>query len=281
MKMSCVLNWTAAVVVTLAASFAGQALAAPSFDCNKASTRVERMICDHPRIARLDSKMADAYRTALRDSPWASANRRIRRDQKQWIAERNRCRKPRCLRQLYRQRIDQLHADVDGGSGGNVGGGSSAGGSDIMQVTGVAANDVLNVRSGAGTNFRIVGALGNGDTVRNLGCERQGNSTWCEIEMMTDMRERGWVNARFLTAGSASSGSNNGLSGTPVQFDRMVTPCVAQAARLTGASRGSIRVLNRIRTGGGPILTLSAAGGKYTCRLEANDSVTVFSEYAN
>ena len=278
MKMSCVLNWTAAVVITLAVSFSGQAVAAPSFDCNKASTRVERMICDHPRIARLDSEMADAYRTALRDSPWASANWRIRAEQKQWIAERNRCRKPRCLRQLYRQRIDQLHAEVDGG---NAGGGSSAGGSGIMQVTGVAANDVLNVRSGAGTNFRIVGALGNGDTVRNLGCERQTNSRWCEIEMMTDMRERGWVNARFLTAGSASSGSIDGLSGTPVQFDWMVTPCVAQAARLTGASRGSIRVLDRIRTGGGPILTLSAAGGKYTCRLEANDSVTVFSEYAN
>jgi len=242
---------------------------------------VERMICDHPRIARLDSELANAYRIALRDSPWASANRRIRRDQKQWIAERNRCRNPRCLRQLYRQRIGQLHAEVDGGSGGNASGGSSAGGSDMMQVTGVAANDVLNVRSGAGTNFRIVGALGNGDTVRNLGCERQGNSTWCEIEVITDMRQRGWVNARFLAAGSAASGSNDGLSGTPVQFDRMVTPCVAQAARLTGASRGSIRVLDRIRTGGGPILTLSAAGGKYTCRLEANNSVTVFSEYAN
>jgi uncharacterized protein len=37
-----------------------QAQAAPSFDCAKASTRVEFMICDHPRIARLDSEMVDA-----------------------------------------------------------------------------------------------------------------------------------------------------------------------------------------------------------------------------
>ena len=207
MQMPCVLNWTAAVVITLAVSFSGQAVAAPSFDCNKASTRVERMICDHPRIARLDSEMADAYRTALRDSPWASANRRIRAEQKQWIAERNRCGAPRCLRQLYKQRIDELRAEVSGGSGGNS---ESSDGSDLMRVTGVAANDVLNVRSGPGANYGIVGALGNGDSVRNLGCETQGNSRWCQIEMMTDMRERGWVNGRFLRKSGGSSGSAGG-----------------------------------------------------------------------
>jgi len=280
--MSMTLKILTAALGLLLLPLANQAKAAPSFDCAKASTRVERMICDNPRIAELDSELAAAYRIALRDAPWASANRRIREEQKAWVAERNRCRDPRCLRQSYRQRIAQLRTEVSGGSGGtSSGGGNSAGGANMVRVTGVAANDVLNVRSGPGPNYRVVGALGNGDSVRRLGCQNVGSSRWCQIQMMTDMRERGWVNARFLTAGSASSGSNNGLSGTPVQFDRMVTPCVAQAARLTGASRGSIRVLNRIRTGGGPILTLSAAGGKYTCRLEANNSVTVFSEYAN
>lgn len=85
------------------------------------------------------------------------------------------------------------------GGGGNAPSGSVA----MVQVTGVPAGDVLNVRSGPGTTFRIVGALGNGDTVRQLGCEAKGNARWCQIEMMTDMRERGWVNARYLTAGSA------------------------------------------------------------------------------
>jgi len=76
---------------------------------------------------------------------------------------------------------------------------SAPGGSGhATRVTGVAANDVLNVRSGPGTNHGIVGALGNGDQVRKLGCESHGNARWCEIEMMTDMRERGWVNARYL-----------------------------------------------------------------------------------
>lgn len=93
-------------------SESGTARAAPSFDCSKAATQVENMICDHPRIAQLDCDLADAYRTALRDSPWASANRRIRAEQKEWIARRNRCETPRCLRQVYHQRIGVLYGEV-------------------------------------------------------------------------------------------------------------------------------------------------------------------------
>ncbi|MGC9419607.1 MAG: SH3 domain-containing protein [Rhodovulum sp.] len=69
---------------------------------------------------------------------------------------------------------------------------------NVMRVAGVPANDLLNVRSGPGTGNRVVGALGNGDTVRVLSCQNVGSARWCEIEMMTDMRERGWVNARYL-----------------------------------------------------------------------------------
>ncbi|MCC1480780.1 SH3 domain-containing protein [Roseibaca sp. Y0-43] len=68
----------------------------------------------------------------------------------------------------------------------------------VMRVTGVAANDLLNVRSGPGTANRVIGALGNGDSVRVLTCQNVSGAQCCEIEMMTDMRERGWVNARYL-----------------------------------------------------------------------------------
>lgn len=107
----------AAVFFLLAAT---AAQAQPSFDCSKASTRVENMICDHARIAELDSELADAYRIALRDSPWASANKRIRREQKEWIARRNQCRNKRCLRRAYIQRIAALHAEVPDGDAGDA-----------------------------------------------------------------------------------------------------------------------------------------------------------------
>ena len=87
---------------------------APSFDCSKASTRVENLVCDNARLAELDSEMASAYKTALRDSSWASANKRIRRQQKEWLTQRNRCESKRCLRPLYRDRISALRAEVSG-----------------------------------------------------------------------------------------------------------------------------------------------------------------------
>ncbi|MPQ93282.1 hypothetical protein [Thioclava sp. JE_KL1] len=100
--------------------------------------------------------------------------------------------------------------------------------------------------------------------------------------MKTTVTIAGLFAASALLAGCVETGgSDPALSGTDTQFDTMTGPCVAQAATLTGTSAGSVTILDRIQTGGGPILTLMAGGSKYTCRLEANGSVTVFSEYAN
>ncbi|MDQ2092444.1 SH3 domain-containing protein [Marimonas arenosa] len=81
----------------------------------------------------------------------------------------------------------------------------AANSADVMRVIGVPSGDVLNVRSGPGTGNPIVGALANGNPVRVIGCQRFGNTRWCEIEMITDMRERGWVAGRYLSAAAASA----------------------------------------------------------------------------
>jgi uncharacterized protein YgiM (DUF1202 family) len=73
-----------------------------------------------------------------------------------------------------------------------------AGGPDYWTVTDVPANDVLNVRAGPGTGEAIIGALANGDVVRNLGCRMVGSSRWCQIEMAGDQPFTGWVNGRYL-----------------------------------------------------------------------------------
>ncbi|MCU9839573.1 SH3 domain-containing protein [Ruegeria sp. WL0004] len=95
------------------------------------------------------------------------------------------------------------------------GGSSDPAGSRIVTVWGIAANDVLNVRSGPRTNYRIIGALRNGDRVRQLRCQTPGRTTWCEIEMLTDMRERGWVSARYLTGGGSQGGTATQLPSPP------------------------------------------------------------------
>ncbi len=84
-----------------------------------------------------------------------------------------------------------------------------------------------------------------------------------------------------LAACAETDSSASGLSGTPDQFAAMRAPCIDQAARMTGLPKTSVTVNEQIQTGGGPLLTLSAGGTPYSCRLESDGSVTVFSEYAN
>ncbi len=105
------------------------------------------------------------------------------------------------------------------------------------------SNDILNLRSGPGTGYRVVGALSNGTSVYNLGCKQQGASRWCQIEMMTDMRERGWVNARYLTRGTATqlpsppSAGTGGTSTIRVQFAPGTTGAELTGTLLPGESR--------------------------------------------
>ena len=124
---------------------------AQSFDCAKASTSVERMICDDPRLGELDSEVAEAYQIALRDSPWASANRRIRADQKAWVARRDRCASARCVRKMYQMRLGQLHAEVDSGDDGEGAMAGAGGGNPdpgrMMAVCRDRAAHVMHVRA--------------------------------------------------------------------------------------------------------------------------------------
>jgi uncharacterized protein YecT (DUF1311 family) len=144
----------AAVIAFGVMTFENDGASAQSFNCANASTKVERMICNDPRLAELDSELAEAYKIALRDSPWASANRRIRADQQKWIARRDRCDTDRCVRKLYQMRLGQLHAEVDveadadDGGGAMAGSGGNASQGRMMAICRDRAAHVLHVRAG-------------------------------------------------------------------------------------------------------------------------------------
>jgi hypothetical protein len=84
-----------------------------------------------------------------------------------------------------------------------------------------------------------------------------------------------------LAVAACETSDGGGLSNNITPPAGMESQCINQAARYAGVPSGSVVVLSRIETGGGPLLTLSAAGQNLSCRREANGSVTVFSEYAN
>jgi hypothetical protein len=83
------------------------------------------------------------------------------------------------------------------------------------------------------------------------------------------------------TGGTGGGAPSDGLSGTDAQFNAMTAPCIDQAARFAGFPARDINIADRLRTGGGPLLVLDAGGQRLSCRLEADGSVTVFSEFAN
>ena len=89
----------------LAALVLSGAVQAASFDCAKAQSKVEKMICADAELSRLDDELGEAYEDALEGNPKATD---VRNAQKQWIKERNSCQDKTCLSALYRQQTTAL-----------------------------------------------------------------------------------------------------------------------------------------------------------------------------
>lgn len=78
------------------------AATSPSFDCRKATTPVEKLICTHPELSRLDVSLAETYKEAV------SKDRSVRDDQRAWNREKNKCADVDCLKNAYEDRISEL-----------------------------------------------------------------------------------------------------------------------------------------------------------------------------
>ncbi|MBI5250990.1 MAG: DUF1311 domain-containing protein [Desulfomonile tiedjei] len=77
----------------------------PSFDCTKATSEVEKIICSDDELSRLDDSLSKAYQKAL--------NTRIKdqiiESQRQWMKTvRYECKNAECLKKAYETRIKEL-----------------------------------------------------------------------------------------------------------------------------------------------------------------------------
>ncbi len=81
-----------------------------SFDCAKATTSMEKLICSNDYISGLDEELGQAYKEAL--IRYVDKKDLIVRQQRNWIKWiRSQCTDPSCLATLYEARIGEL---VDG-----------------------------------------------------------------------------------------------------------------------------------------------------------------------
>lgn len=84
---------------------------AASFDCLKARTSVEHMICADVGLSKLDDDLSAAYKAALANR---EAAQRVKYDQKTWIEVRNDCQDASCLKLEYTTRLTILKQIVSG-----------------------------------------------------------------------------------------------------------------------------------------------------------------------
>ncbi len=81
---------------------------AASFDCAKASTFVEKEICNNKRLSTLDEVLADNYKYMLAANIGEGAVKDLRQTQKQWLKQRNSCKTSECIENAYLARINAV-----------------------------------------------------------------------------------------------------------------------------------------------------------------------------
>lgn len=92
--MKCILYLFGSLMVALPAQ-------AASFDCAKAQSKVEHLICDNPKISELDSKLGQDYQDVLSKAN-EEQKQRVIAEQKHWLKfTRNVCEKETCLKHAY------------------------------------------------------------------------------------------------------------------------------------------------------------------------------------
>jgi uncharacterized protein len=77
----------------------------PAFNCGKASSKVEKMICADSALSDADTVNADLYKEVVRTSDKPS---QVKLEQRQWLKSRNACQTVNCIAQAYNARYDQL-----------------------------------------------------------------------------------------------------------------------------------------------------------------------------
>lgn len=78
----------------------------PSFDCGKASTAAERLICSSNELAQADVQLAQAYKAALGNTADKAA---LKKEQAAWLkSQRNVCTDVNSMLKAYQERVSQL-----------------------------------------------------------------------------------------------------------------------------------------------------------------------------
>lgn len=84
-----------------------------SFDCRKSSTEVEKKICAHSELSKLDDRLSAIYDYAMSHTIHADGKSILRKEQREWLSmDRDRCADVGCITNSYHRRINELESSL-------------------------------------------------------------------------------------------------------------------------------------------------------------------------
>lgn len=142
---------------------------AASFDCAKASSSLEKMICENPSISEQDSTLSRLYGWVIEEASLASKPK-ITSAQKNWITQiRDICTTTTCLASAYGARIEELATiKFDGGTATYLGDAA-----DIARITKQIEKDLRQVG--------ITQPLGTCSHILSLDSHPQSYGAFCSL----------------------------------------------------------------------------------------------------
>jgi uncharacterized protein YecT (DUF1311 family) len=106
---------TLLTTVWIAAGLAVGLAQAASFDCRRAVSKIEKLICGDDDLSKLDEALSKTYQQALERS---HDKQETTNEQRQWLKEvGNSCQDADCLKKKYQTKINKLKALLFPGSG--------------------------------------------------------------------------------------------------------------------------------------------------------------------
>ena len=129
MRLFWILRYRLAAFAAVSILFSASGVGA-SFDCTKAASRVERLICSNQELSRLDEELAGEYKKSLdwaadfderlraKNPKEAVGASQVRKRQREWLSlERNSCANEICLKAEYESRILDFKKSVRNNDG--------------------------------------------------------------------------------------------------------------------------------------------------------------------
>ncbi len=75
---------------------------------------------------------------------------------------------------------------------------AQAGPSGFYEVVGVEDGDMLKLRSGPGTGYRVIVGLPNGAVLKLHECQQIGSNEWCKVSLRETRALKGYVSWHYL-----------------------------------------------------------------------------------